>query len=173
MKKLSILFILIAILFTTNDLMAQQYNSAIGLRLGYPTSVSYKQFIGDQSLLEFTAGTRGFSSGFTNSGIRQYIFSGSYQIQKPLELGDFKGLDYFYGGGIAVSLWTFNDSVFSDQFSTTSFGLQGYIGLSYTFDDVPINITLDWVPSLFIGNSFRGGFGAGFGSLGVRYVISR
>lgn len=171
MNKL-ILFVLFTSSFLLNDLTAQQYSSAIGIRIGYPISASYKKFIGTESLLEFTAGTRNFDSGFVNIGIRQWIFGGAYQIQKELDLGDFTGLDYYYGGGVSVSFWTFGDG-FGEEFSTTTLGLQGYIGLSYAFDDVPINITLDWVPSLFIGNGFVSGLGFGFGSVAVRYILNR
>ena len=122
-------------------------------------------------MIEISAGTRGFNS-FGFSSIRQWIFSGAYQIQKPLKLGDIKGIDYYYGGGLAVSFWTFGDG-FGDEFNTTSIGAQGYLGLSYVFEDLPLNITLDWVPTIFFGNNaFRSGF-ATFGSLGVRYVLSR
>jgi len=172
MKNLFALLVFFTSILVSTNVKAQQYGSAVGLRIGYPISLSYKTFIGDQSLLEFTVGSRGFNSGFAGIGVRQWIFSGAYQIQKPLDLGDFQGLDYYYGGGVSVSLWTFNDG-FSDNFATTTFGLQGYLGLSYAFEDVPINITLDWVPSLFIGNGFVSGLGFGFGSVGVRYVLSK
>jgi hypothetical protein len=39
--------------------------------------------------------------------------------------------------------------------------------------DTPISVTADWVPTLFLGDGFgAGGFGAGYGALAVRYVLS-
>lgn len=172
MKKIFLFFLFFCSLLI-HDLVAQQYDSAVGLRFGVPNSISYKKFLGDVSVVEFSAGTRGFNSGFLST-LRYWSFTGSYQIQKELGLGDIDGLDYYYGGGGIVFLWTFNDSFYNDQFSSTTLGIQGYLGLSYTFDDIPLNITLDWVPTILIGNGFvSSGVGFGFGSLGARYVISR
>ena len=43
-------------------------------------------------------------------------------------------------------------------------------GLQYTFDDVPVNVSLDWVPTVFL-TGYISGAGLGYGSLAVRYVL--
>jgi len=154
----------------SNQVQAQEFKSAIGLRLGYPTSVSFKTFINESNAIEVYAGTRGFDGAF-NTGYRWWIVSAGYQIHKPLDVGGLDGLSYYYGAGASVFFWTFDDG-FSDDFDSTTFGIQGYAGLNYSFPDTPINVTLDWVPTYFF-NGFSNGFGAGFGTLGIRYIISR
>ncbi len=52
MKSVTKIFALIALFLVVNKLDAQSYNSAIGLRFGYPTSVSYKTFLNEKSAVE-------------------------------------------------------------------------------------------------------------------------
>ena len=165
MKKI---IILLSLVFIVGSYASAQdyYQSAIGLRLGYPASVSYKTFISSEAAIEGYLGLRGYDFGnFLN-------FSGAYQIHKPISGAD--GLQWYYGGGASIFFWNY-DNDFSDRnFSTTSLGIQGYLGLDYAFADAPINLTIDWVPTFFIGGSLNvNGFGGGFGSLGVRYIFSR
>ncbi|MEM6317965.1 MAG: hypothetical protein AAF960_09860 [Bacteroidota bacterium] len=141
---------------------AQSYKSAVGARLGYPLSVSYKTFVNDNSAVEIFAGTRGFS------GYRWISVSGAYQIHKPLAAANVDGLNFYYGAGASLYLWSFD---FDVDDATTTFGLQGYLGLDYSLKDTPINFTVDWIPTFFVGG-FGSGFGAGYGSLGVRYILS-
>lgn len=143
---------------------AQTYDKAIGARLGHPLSVSYKTFLNESSAVEVFAGTRGFS------GYRWISLSGAYQIHKPLSAANTEGLNFYYGAGASVYFWSFDNDFVDD--ATTTLGLQGYLGLDYSLKNTPINFTVDWIPTFFIGG-FGAGFGAGYGSLGVRYILSR
>lgn len=144
-------------------MQAQNFKSAVGARLGYPLSASYKTFISDKAAVEVFAGTRGFS------GYRWISLSGAYQIHKPLSAANMEGLNFYYGAGASVYFWSFD---FDISESTTTVGLQGYLGLDYSLKNTPINFTVDWIPTFFIGG-FGAGFGAGYGSLGIRYILSR
>lgn len=140
---------------------AQDFDSAVGLRLGFPSGITYKKFISDSNALEFYGGYRGYILA------RSISLHGAYQIHKDIDEVD--GLQWYYGGGAALFLW-------SDDFngSSTQIGLQGYIGLSYTLTDTPVNITVDWVPTFSLGNglgNLNSGFGGGYYSVGVRYVL--
>ena len=170
MKNLLILFIFSGFLFSVSTVNAQNFDSAVGLRLGYPLSISYKKFINDSHALEFMAGTRGNNTLLLGNSFRYRWFNvgGAYLVHAPLDMGDFGGLDWYFGGGASVNFWTYN---YETDNANISFGIQGYLGLSYTFDDAPVNISLDWVPSLFIGRTAFSGFGGGYGSLAVRYVL--
>lgn len=55
------LFIAMALLLSmlVTSLSAQEYRTAIGARLGYPLSASFKQFISDPGAIEIFAGFRG------------------------------------------------------------------------------------------------------------------
>ncbi|MEM1121275.1 MAG: hypothetical protein AAGJ18_12560 [Bacteroidota bacterium] len=164
MKK-QFLLISLFFLFGLVAIQAQTYDKAIGARLGYPLSVSYKTFLNESSAVEVFAGTRGFS------GYRWISLSGAYQIHKPLSAANTDGLNFYYGAGASVYFWSY-DNDFIDNSSSTSIGLQGYLGLDYSLKDTPINFTVDWIHT-FIINGFGSGFGAGYGSLGVRYILSR
>ncbi|MEM8526754.1 MAG: hypothetical protein AAGG68_19090 [Bacteroidota bacterium] len=158
---LKVTFCLLTLCFLSTSVSAQKYKSAIGARLGYPLSVSYKTFISDSDALEVYAGFRGFSTS------RWVSVSGAYQ--RHGELDDvLEGLSWYFGGGASVYFWSYD---FGGDFANTSFGIQGYLGVDYKFSETPLNLTLDWIPSIFIGNGFTRGFGGGYGSLGVRYVL--
>ena len=76
-------------------------------------------------------------------------------------------------GFISVGYMAATDNnFFGDTSTTTSFGIQGYLGLDYAFEDIPLNITADWIPTIFL-NGFGSGFGAGYGTLGVRYILNQ
>jgi len=148
---------------TTYTLQAQDYKTAIGARLGYPLSASIKHFITENHALEGYVGTRGYA------GYRWSNVSGAYLIHKPIE--EVEGLKWYFGGGASVYFWRF-DFGFGENFGTTSIGIQGYGGLEYTFENAPISLSVDWIPTVFI-NGFGSGFGGGFGSLAVRYTLKR
>ena len=48
----------------------------------------------------------------------------------------------------------------------------GNLGLDYKFDNTPINISADWVPTIYIGSGYLSGFGGGYGALAVRYTLN-
>ena len=161
MKKLTLLSTVLMLLMSTyNEVSAQNYDRAIGLRLGYPLSVSFKNFIDESSAIEVYAGTRGFST------YRWYNIGGAYQWHN--DIGDVDNLQYYFGAGASVLFWNFD---VSNSFSTTTIGLQGYAGLDYRFEDAPVNLSVDWIPTIYLGDGFTTGFGGGFGALAVRYII--
>lgn len=161
MKKM-IFLVGFAILVSLNFASAQ---SMIGLRLGYPTSVTYKHFLNESNAIEVYGGFRGYT------GYRWFNLSGAYQVHKPLP-DVTEGLSWYFGGGASVYFWSFGNDFTGGDFSSTTFGIQGYLGLDYQFADAPVNLSVDWVPTFFL-NGFGNGFGAGYGSLAVRYIFSR
>ncbi len=164
MKKLIFTLSTVAIFtLATFQLQAQDYQTAIGARLGYPLSASIKHFINDSHALEAYVGSRWYKR------YRWANVSGAYLIHMPLEGVD--NLKWYFGAGGTIYFWDF-DRGFADGADNTSFGLQAYLGLEYTFPDAPISLSGDWVPSIFI-NGYSSGFGGGFGSFAVRYILSR
>ncbi len=168
MKKTILMTLLMAFAFLVNDASAQSFGSAIGVRLGAPLSITYKTFLNESNAIEVMGGTRGFGSGVTQ--YRWYQLGAAYQVHKPLNVGAVEGLNWYFGGGASVYFWNFNDS-FVGEGSSSSFGLQGYLGLSYTFENTPINLSVDWVPTYFLNGFGGSGFGYDSGSLGIRYVL--
>lgn len=160
-----ILAVILSVSFMGGLFAQDFYQSAIGARLGSPFSASYKTFINESAAIEAYAGIRTYGFGGWLS------LSGAYQIHEPLE-EVIEGLQWYYGAGASIFFWNYRDSNL-DDFSSTSLGIQGYLGLDYTFSDHPIQLTVDWVPTIFIGNINVSAFGAGYGSLGVRYILKR
>ena len=169
MKKMNYLFLVVCLLSATTGLRGQNYSNAIGLRAGVPASITFKQFLGESNAVEVTAGTygRGFRYRWTN-------VTAALQFHKALDnIGDWNtsGLNWYWGAGGSVFFYSYDDGFYND-YNTTYFGVQGYLGLDYTFAKIPVNLTLDWVPTFYL-NGLNNGFGGGFGSLGIRYVLSR
>jgi hypothetical protein len=165
MKRFIRLFALVAVLtfFGQSEVFAQPFKSAVGVRLGYPLSASYKTFLNESNAVEVYAGFRGFT------GYNSISVNGAFQIHQ--DLGATEGLQWYYGGGAGIEFWSYD---FIDD-SSTFLRLAGYLGLQYTFQDTPISVTADWVPTFIVGDGIGGfgttGFGAGYGALGVRYVL--
>jgi hypothetical protein len=127
---LALTVILLAAVSTTN---AQDYRFGVGVRLSNqsPTlnnSITGKYFITDRNAVE---GIISFGSRF---GIGALL-----EIHRPFNT---PGLSWFYGGGAYVG--------FESEPSETFLGPTGIIGLDYKFNNVPLNLTLDWKPELDI-----------------------
>lgn len=162
MKKLTLLILSLFFMMTCIATMdAQVYKSAIGARLGYPLSASYKTFMNENGAIEVYAGFRGYS-------LYSWVsVSGAYQYHKPFP--DVEGLQWYFGGGASVYFWNYKSGFIGEQ-SNTGIGLQGYLGLDYKIKDVPLSLTIDWIPTVFV-SGYLSGFGGGYGGLGVRYVL--
>lgn len=153
MKKY--LFILCA-LFMGTTISAQNktaesltYKTAAGIKVWNGAGLSLKTFIADKSALEFI--------GFFNSdGVR---ITGLYEYHG--ELNTEGNLKWYGGPGAHVGLY---------KGSNTSFGVDGVIGLDYKFNNMPLNISLDWQPTIeFLGG--KSAFIGSWGGLGIRYTF--
>ena len=162
MKNLLFLFMLLLLLGAARQAQGQDYTSAIGLRLGAPISVSYKQFINDQGAIEVFGGLRAFRD------YSWFNIAGMYEHHQPIP--DVDGLMWYFGGGASAFFWNYDDDFYDLEADNFSIGLLGTIGLDYKFANAPFNISLDWTPILYL-NGFLSGFGGGYGALGVRYTL--
>lgn len=147
-------------LMISSDLSSQDFDSAIGIRVGYPLSVTYKKFVSESNAVEAYAGFRSFA------GASYLSLNGAYQIHKDID--DVDRLQYYYGAGASVVSWTVDFGS-----GTTSLGLSGYLGLSYTLDGTPINLSIDWIPTFFVNGlaGYGRGFNGGYGTLAARYIL--
>ncbi len=156
----------LALLLSTmaTQLDAQEYRTAIGARLGYPLSASFKQFISDPGAVEVFAGFRAWTV------YRWFNIGGMYQHHFPIE--GVEGLKWYAGGGASVFFWSYDDAFIGrSEYSNTSLGILGVVGLDYKFSDIPLNLSLDWVPTFFVGSGYITGFGGGYGALSARYTL--
>jgi hypothetical protein len=164
MKKLFLSLALVLGFLATGSAQ-HEYKTAIGLRLGYPWSASLKHFLSEKGAVEAFAGFRGWT------GYRWVNLGATYQHHSPIE--SVEGLRWFAGGGGSVYFWSFKDNFLglNDDFANVSFGILGVVGLDYKFADAPFNVSIDWMPSVFIGNGYTSGFGYGYGAVSARYVL--
>lgn len=156
----NIILVLACIIAVMTSATSQDFNSAVGLRIGYPLSVTYKKFISESNAIEAYAGYRNFI------GASYLSLNAAFQIHKDIE--DVDRLQYYYGAGASVVSWNVDFGS-----GTTSLGLQGYLGLSYTLDDMPLNVSVDWIPTLFINGlaGYGRGFAGGYGTIAARYIL--
>jgi hypothetical protein len=111
---------------------AQDYKLALGIRFSTPeptlsNSISVKYFLNEKDALE----------GLVSFGTR-FGLGGLFEIHEPL--GSVPNLTWFYGAGGYVGF----------QYGETYLGPTGAIGLDYKFQNVPLNLSLDWKPELDI-----------------------
>ncbi len=162
MKTCSLFILVVGFsMLSLSNSLAQNYKTAVGARIGYPLTLSGKYFIDESIALEANLGLRAFS------GYSWVALSAAGLKHKPLDVLD--GLNWYYGAGLSVYFWRFDQ--INTLSSSSSLGLQGYVGLDYTFKKTPINITLDWTPTFFI-KGYTSGLGTRFGGLGIRYTLN-
>jgi hypothetical protein len=124
-----------------SNLSAQGYKTALGVRLSSSNamqnnSISIKQFISDKMAIE---GLLTFGDPLALGAL--------VELQKPLSPA---GLSYFYGAGGYVSFVKKVNVSGSKTSTDPNFGVQGVAGLDYKFNNIPLNISLDWKPELNI-----------------------
>ena len=139
MKKSVFALLIAAAICSTAS--AQDYKSALGVRLRSSAamvnnSISFKQFLNEKTAIEAY-----FSFG------DPLALGAMLEFHKPLSAS---GLRYYYGaGGYLGFVKTTN--VNTQKTSTSpNIGAQGVIGLDYKFPSVPLNLSLDWKPELNI-----------------------
>ncbi len=133
LKKLIVALAIIALLpFTTRG---QEANWGVGLRLGNPTGLSAKKYLGASNGLELAFGTNLQGNGFELLG--HYLFH--FPINK------YEGFDWYYGLGLQIRQKQYK---ISDGVEEADFGGDLVIGIEYHFQNVPLTLFTDAV--LFI-----------------------
>jgi hypothetical protein len=158
MKKI-LMFCLV--LFSLSSIVsAQDYRTGIGLRGGFANGLTIKHFTGEKSALEFLLASRW-------RGVEITVL---YEIHN--QAFDAERLKWYYGFGGHVGFWNgdYTNKYWGDPGTQyTVVGIDGILGLEYSFSEVPINIGLDWKPAFnLIGYS---GFWADGGALSIRFIF--
>ncbi len=141
MKKVLFVLLLVLSFLSFNNIHAQDYKTALGVRLSSAAaninnSISVKHFINEKTAIEGL-----FSFG------DPIAFGALVEFHKPLSS---EGLQYYYGAGGYLSFVKTFDPVKQKNEIDPNFGAQGVIGLDYKFANIPLNISLDWKPELNI-----------------------
>jgi hypothetical protein len=153
MKRILVLLVFITV---STFSYSQNYKTAIGIKGGYPGygSLNGKHFLNSKTAIE----------GSIGGGTNTLWLQGLYELNFSLE----QGLNWYAGGGANVGFYSFKNTFTNERTSNMILGLNGIVGIEYTFEDFPLNVALDTGPNLRIINSFGFGWGAG---IAVRYAI--
>lgn len=161
MKKIIAIFFFTVL--TSQALLAQEYNNAIGLRLGTSSGITFKHQLSEARMLEVLFTTR----------YHGWNFTGLYEIHAPAF--DVSGLYWYYGVGGHVGFYdgkhNDNNPWFDDDDDDNHFimGVDGIIGLEYQIGEIPFNVGIDWKPAFNIVEET--GLWADEFAFSVRYVF--
>ncbi|QQS28835.1 MAG: hypothetical protein IPM47_18640 [Sphingobacteriales bacterium] len=167
MKKASLILSLFFSLFFFNNTQAQDYKSAIGGKLGYGLIASYKTFLSEKGAVDFFGGIT------WNGGLAVGAF---YQHHLPIP--KVERLKVYFGGGASFFSYAYGTIYGTGLGRYIELGIAGNAGLDYSFNDFPLNLSLDWAPTIVVLSSFDeiykniNRFRSGYGALTVRYIIS-
>jgi hypothetical protein len=162
MKKILVLFAVITIgIFNVHAQDNSTYNSseytnAIGLKF-WPTGITIKHFLtGNKKALEFI--------GYLyNKGTR---ITGLYEIHG--DINGVEGLRWYFGPGAHIAFY--NNKNAEKYGGNASIGIDGVIGLDYKINNAPINLSLDYQPSIQLTNADGNAF-TGWGGIAIRYTF--
>lgn len=154
MKKIIILAL--AVLIGASAASAQSYKHAVGLKIGYDISLTYKQNLSEANSFDVGLDLSFFGGYF---GVSAYGF---YNWQWNIDA--VPGLNWYVGPGAHVGLYAggFGASV------------HGQIGLEYKFNNIPLALSLDYAPGLGFyatQGAFAIGYAGTYGGLGVKYTF--
>lgn len=157
MKRIVLVFTLIISLTALS--YAQDYQTAIGLRGGLSNGITAKKFLSEKSAVEGILSTRW--SGFNITGLYELHNDNAFDVER---------LNWYYGFGGHIGFWNGTYTTWGTYGeSYTVIGVDGIIGLEYNFEEIPINISIDWKPALnLVGYT---GFWADGGAASVRYYF--
>jgi hypothetical protein len=146
----------VAIAITANaQATGSAYRTAAGFKFS-PAAVSIKHFVKSNAAVEGLA-------TFWKNGAR---ITGLYEWHGPIQGA--RGLNWYAGLGAHIDAWNekYRSSYKAEGHAAA--GADGVLGLDYKFNGAPINLSLDWQPSVtFIGGSYSN---AGWLGIAFRYA---
>lgn len=135
---------------------SSDYRTALGIRAGGTSGVTFKRFVGSGNALEFIAGA--WSYGFSLTG----LYENHQNAGVP-------GLNWYYGGGAHIAAETgrvyyryYYDRRYEYFYRTGSdvgLGVDGIVGLEYKIRPIPVALSLDLKPFIEVntaGGAFLG-----------------
>ncbi len=156
MKKiaLSILFSVCILSFS----FAQDYQTSIGLRGGFANGLTLKHFVSQNTAFEGIVASRWKGLELT---VLYEIHSRAFDVDR---------LNWYYGFGGHIGFWDGKHAHWGgDGQNYTVIGIDGILGLEYSFEEIPFNISVDWKPAFnFSGHS---GFWGDGGAFSIRYMF--
>ena len=156
MKKF--ILTLTLVIFISVFTAAQDYNTGVGLRLGFSNGLTVKHFLSQRSAVEGLLATRW----------RGFEITGLFEVHN--QAFDIERLNWYYGFGGHIGFWNGDNTKWGVVGTNyTIIGIDGILGIEYNFSEVPINIGLDWKPAFNL-TGYTGFWGDG-GALSIRYIF--
>ena len=152
MKKTFILLMLLAVI--SFSLPAQEYKTSLGLSAGVPYGLTVKHFTSSTNAIE----------GILASRWQGFVVTALFENEHWT--GGFPNLNWFWGVGAHLGFWDNNPYVDTNG---SVVGIDAILGLEYTFDEIPLNLSLDLLPSVNIFGAT--GWGGINGAISIRYVF--
>lgn len=135
------------------------YNTAVGLRLNGGVGITVKHMLNEIGALE----------GILYTRWRGVNITGLYAVHYPVF--NEPGFRFYMGAGAHIGFWDGHRHPWwdDDRDHHTVFGIDGQIGLEYTFAEIPLNLSLDWKPAInLVGHT---GFWGSDAGLSIRYTF--
>lgn len=156
------IMILLIVNVTTDSFSQHNYKTALGLRLNGGAGISVRHSLKENQSIE----------GILYTRWRGLNITGIYSVNYPVF--DEPGFNFFIGGGGHIGFWDRDRSPWWDEdkkYGDTRMvlGIDGQIGLEYTFKEIPLNLAIDWKPAFNIIGITN--FWVGDAALSIRYAI--
>ncbi len=158
--KSGVITTLILLIMAATVSAQRDYETGIGFRAGVSSGLTVKHFMTERKAWEAILSTRW--EGF--------LLTGLYELHQ--DVFNTTNFNFFYGVGGHIGEWPGDiphHPWFGDKNSHLAIGIDGIIGLEYTFDEIPFSISLDWKPTFNIAE--HAAFLADEAGLSIRYVI--
>ena len=155
MKKTILTLTLTLLLLFSTKSYAQDYQRAVGIRLGTGIGVTYKQFLKPSAAIEATLD---LGNMFTHNNFN-IVATATYQFNFDVNV---EGLSLYTGPGASIGTYLGDHTGFL-------LAIAGVAGVEYKFNKTPIALSFDWTPKLRLTQGV-GFIGDNFG-LGVKYTF--
>lgn len=156
MKRILLTLALTVCIFSLTR--AQDYNTGVGLRGGLASGLTVKHFLSYKSAFE----------GILDTRWRGFDITLLYEIHN--QAFDVERLRWYFGAGGHLGFWDGDNVPWGDDdVNYLVIGVDGILGIEYSFSVIPINIGLDWKPAFnLVGYS---GFWADGGAISIRFIF--
>jgi len=156
MRKIILTFILAISIVTLAN--AQEYKTGVGLRAGFSNGLTIKHFVSENAAFEGLLSTRW--QGFDITGLYE-IHHQAFEVEH---------LNWYYGVGAHIGFWDGSNTSWGTRgIQYTVIGIDGILGIEYSFNEAPINIGVDWKPAINLTGYT--GFWPDGGAISIRYIF--
>ena len=118
----------------------------LGLELGEPTGVTGKYFLSASNALDFGLGT--IYNYFDRDGLHLYL---DY-LWHPVSLISNESFELPFYVGVGGRFWNFTDRPYDNAYA---FGVRVPLGIAFDFNNVPLDIFVQIVPTLDFYANYR------------------